>query len=68
ATVVDWTHLKVSGEDPQMVVVDDPFATADAEVDALVAHLESLGTTSDGAATEGTTEETTEGTTEGNAG
>ncbi|HHT31226.1 MAG TPA: hypothetical protein GX015_01545, partial [Corynebacterium sp.] len=43
ATVVDWTHLKVSGEDPQMVVVDDPFATADAEVDALVAHLESLG-------------------------
>ena len=64
ATVVDWTHLKISGEDPRMAVVDDPFATADAEVDALVAHLESLGTASDGA----TTEEITEGTTEGNAG
>ncbi len=64
STVVDWTHLKISGEDPRMVVVDDPFATADAEVDALVAHLESLGTASDGA----TTEEITEGTTEGNAG
>ena len=51
-----------------MAVVDDPFATADAEVDALVAHLESLGTASDGAITDGTTEEATDGTTEGNAG
>ena len=68
ATVVDWTHLKISGEDPRMAVVDDPFATADAEVDALVAHLESLGTASDGAITDGTTEEATDGTTEGNAG
>ncbi|WP_295626021.1 Pup--protein ligase [uncultured Corynebacterium sp.] len=42
-TVVDWTHLKVSGDDPRMVVVDDPFATADPRVDELVAHLESLG-------------------------
>ena len=47
-----------------MAVVDDPIATADAEVDALVARLESLGTASDGA----TTEEITGGTTEGNAG
>ena len=40
-TVVDWTHLKISGEEPQMVVVDDPFATSDPAVDELVAHLES---------------------------
>ncbi|WP_448850746.1 Pup--protein ligase [Corynebacterium sp. 335C] len=34
--VVDWTHMKVAGEKPRMVVVNDPFATESAELDALL--------------------------------
>ena len=37
--VVDWTHMKVAGERPRMVVVNDPFATESEELDALIASL-----------------------------
>lgn len=42
-TVVDWTHLKISGEDPVTVVVDDPFATEDPAVDDLIDRLAAAG-------------------------
>ncbi|MEJ6019731.1 Pup--protein ligase [Corynebacterium sp. H113] len=35
-TVVDWTHLKVSGDEPETVVVDDPFEVDNAKVAALI--------------------------------
>nr|WP_255549516.1 Pup--protein ligase [Corynebacterium sp. TAE3-ERU12] len=39
ATVVDWTHLKVSGDNPKAAVLDDPFITEDASVAALLDEL-----------------------------
>lgn len=38
-TVVDWTHLKIPGDDPVTVVLDDPLAAVDERVDALLATL-----------------------------
>ncbi len=44
-TVVDWTHLKVSGDDPVTVVVDDPFATSNADAEKLIDMLEAMPAT-----------------------
>lgn len=39
-TVVDWTHLKIAGDDPVTLVVDDPFAVEDPRLDALLESIE----------------------------
>lgn len=45
-TVVDWTHLKISGDDPQSVTLADPFASDNSEVDAMIQSLTAGGSTS----------------------
>lgn len=37
---VDWVHLKVSGNDPQTVLLKDPFRNLDERVDVLLAALD----------------------------
>lgn len=38
-TVVDWTHLKIAGDEPQAVMLGDPFATDNGEVKAMIETL-----------------------------
>ncbi|ALA67439.1 Pup--protein ligase [Corynebacterium lactis] len=38
-TVVDWTHLKIAGDNPQSVMLGDPFATDNSEVTEMIATL-----------------------------
>jgi proteasome accessory factor A len=37
---VDWVHLKLSGMEPQTVLLKDPFRNVDDRVDVLLASLE----------------------------
>lgn len=41
--VVDWTHLKIAGDEPVSVMLGDPFANENAEVEDLIALMEQQG-------------------------
>lgn len=46
-TVVDWTHLKISGDDPISTMLGDPFATENNEVNEMIEILTAAKKTSD---------------------
>ena len=46
-TVVDWTHLKISGDDPVSTMLGDPFATENDEVNEMIEILTAAKKTSD---------------------